>query len=70
MLEYEVHDHPWPGGGRIDSYLSWDDRQIVIRTMSEAADRAMRPGSAQKNGQIREVLRWAVVCRHSFPTYG
>ena len=70
MLKHEVHD-PWPGGGRVDSYRSWDDRQTVIRTMSEAADRAMRAQEYSKNGQIREGFeRWAVVCRHSFPTCG
>jgi len=70
LLEYEFPD-PWPLGGRIDAYLSDDERALAIRMMQQDEERAGQAREYEKLGKIPEAFeRWNVVYNGTFPAYG
>jgi hypothetical protein len=70
LLEYKFSD-PWPLGGRIDAYLSDEERIQAIRMMKQGEERAGQAREYEKLGKIPEAFeRWNVVYNGTFPTYG
>jgi hypothetical protein len=59
-----------PGGqsGSLASYLSWTDRQALLKTISSGADRATRAMSAESDGDHAEAKRlWKIILGPTFP---
>lgn len=61
---------PWPDGSRIDTYLSDDTRQQVIRMLDSDAKAAEQAEQYRKAGREKDAFeRWGVIYRHKFPAY-
>jgi len=61
---------PWPDGSGLDSYLSDDIRQQVIRMLDDDAKAAEQAEAYCKAGREKDAFeRWGVIYRHKFPAY-
>ncbi len=62
---------PWEGGGWIDSYLSSDDRAMVLRMLDNDAKASADAEDYRKAGKVEKAFeRWSVVFRQEFPAFG
>lgn len=61
---------PWPDGSRVDSYLSDNIRQQVIRMLDSDAKAAEEAERYREAGRERDAFeRWGAIYRHQFPAY-
>lgn len=62
---------PWLSGRRLDDYLPYDTRQMVIRMLESHAKAAVEAEKYRAAGKMEAAFkRWSVVYRHTFPSYG
>lgn len=62
---------PWKDDLQIDSYLSSDDRALVVRMLNEDATRSAEAEELRKQNRISDAFeRWNVVYRQKFPAFG
>jgi hypothetical protein len=62
---------PWAPGGRIDSYLTDNERARVGRMLTLASDRAEQAREYESRGMMPQAFeRWNLVYNGTFPTYG
>jgi len=62
---------PWPSGGRVDAYLSTDNRSKVLGYAKSDAASAARAEESRRNGDDRGAFdHWQKVFANQFPAYG
>lgn len=62
---------PWPAGGRIDSYLSSEERQQIVGVARSDANTSATAESLRQQGRDREAFEyWQKVFNNEFPAYG
>lgn len=70
LVQQPFYD-PWSSGVRVDSYLSSDGRDAVIRLLQDDATRAEKAEEYRNAGKIESAFeRWNMVFNHQFPAYG
>lgn len=70
VVQQALYD-PWSAGSRVDGYLTYETRQMVIRILESDAKAAAQAEEYRNAGKTQHAFeRWGVVYRHTFPAYG
>ncbi len=64
-------DDPWEGGTRIDTYLTTQTREQIVRMLNEDAKSSAEAEQFRQDGEMAKAFeRWGSVYRQHFPAYG